>query len=133
MFEYAADWRAQYLCGGRIIMDEFTIRNPEGQPISSFVTLRTYSQANGRWEMAGMQALEATPMSDWHGHWQNGEMVLEFSVQGAEGKSLKNRIRFFNIKRDRFEWEIRLSTDGGQQWGAPLGTLEARRFGSTHS
>ncbi|WP_292938135.1 hypothetical protein [Noviherbaspirillum sp.] len=133
LFEYSGDWRAQYLCGGRIVMDEFTMHGPEGRPVSSFVTLRTYSQTNGRWEVAGMQALEGTPMSDWHGNWQNGEMVLEFSVLDAEGKPLKNRIRFFNIERDRFEWEIRHFTHGGQQWNSPLGTLEARRLGSALS
>jgi hypothetical protein len=127
LFEYAATWSAQYLSGGRIVMDEFSMLSPNSSPISSFVTLRTYSHTSKRWEMAGLQALASSPITDWHGNWQNGEMVLELSAPGLDGIPSKTRIRFFHIERDSFEWEIHPSTDGGLSWGNPLGALIAHR------
>lgn len=48
LFRYKATWSAKYLNEGRMIMDDFEALAPDGRPISSYVTLRTYSEATRR-------------------------------------------------------------------------------------
>ena len=116
LFQYKASWGAQALSEGRMIMDDFKALAPTGEPISSFVTLRTYSEATGRWELQGLAALQRAAALEWHGTWQDAQMVLDAAGQGPDGKPLRTRIRFFQIERDRFSWESRVSQDGGKTW-----------------
>ncbi len=55
---YRAIWSAKSLNEGRMVMDDFQALAPNGEPISSYVTLRTYSEVTRRWEMVGLQALQ---------------------------------------------------------------------------
>src|ERR1017187_10422765 len=50
LFQYKASWTARYLNDSRMIMDDFKALAPTGQEISSFVTLRTYSEVTRHWE-----------------------------------------------------------------------------------
>jgi hypothetical protein len=116
LLQYKASWNAQTLNEGRMIMDDFKALAPTGEPISSFVTLRTYSDATRRWELQGLAALQPTAALEWHGIWRDGQMVLDAEGQGPDGKPLKTRIRFFQIEKDRFSWESQVSRDGGRTW-----------------
>lgn len=116
LLNYEAAWSAQALNEGRMIMDDFKALGPTGDPISSFVTLRTYSEATHRWELQGLAALQPTTALDWHGTWKDGEMLLDATGQAPDGRPFKTRIRFFQIERDRFSWESHVSPDGGQTW-----------------
>ncbi len=75
-FKYKAKWSALHLNGGRMIMDDFKALGPTGQPVSSFVTLRTYSETTNRWELVGLQALQPSVPTEWHGIAKAGEMLL---------------------------------------------------------
>ena len=116
LLRYKASWSAQSLNEGRMIMDDFKALAPTGQPISSFVTLRTYSEATHRWELQGLAALQPASALDWHGTWQDGQMMLDASGQGPDGKPLRTRIRFFRIEKDSFSWESEVSGDAGRTW-----------------
>lgn len=116
LFQYRADWNAKHLNEGRMVMDDFRALGPAGQPVSSYVTLRTYCEATGRWEMAGLAALQPAVAAQWHGTWKDGEMRLDATGADAQGRTVMNKIRFFNIARDSFDWESRTSLDGGQTW-----------------
>jgi hypothetical protein len=116
LIQYKASWNAQTLNEGRMIMDDFKALAPTGEPISSFVTLRTYSDATQRWELQGLAALQPATALEWHGTWRDGQMVLDATGVGSDGKSLKTRIRFFQIETDRFSWESHVSQDGGSTW-----------------
>jgi hypothetical protein len=116
LFQYKASWSAQSLNQGRMIMDDFKALGPTGQPISSFVTLRTYSEATRRWELQGLAALQPTSAVEWHGVWQDGQMMLDALGQGPDGKPLMTRIRFFQIEKDSFSWESEVSRDAGRTW-----------------
>jgi hypothetical protein len=116
LLQYRASWNAQTLNEGRMILDDFRALAPTGEPISSFVTLRTYSEATRRWELQGLAALQPSAALEWHGTWQDGQMVLDAAGQGPAGKPLRTRIRFFEIERDRFSWESHVSQDGGRTW-----------------
>lgn len=116
LFKYKALWSAVALNGGRMVMDDFRALGPNGQAVSSFVTLRTYSEVTNRWELAGLQALQPSAPTDWHGVARDGEMLLDATAQTPAGGTVKTRIRFFNIRPDSFSWESTMSLDDGKNW-----------------
>ncbi|MGL6205689.1 MAG: hypothetical protein ACRC2X_15350, partial [Giesbergeria sp.] len=69
-----------------------------------------------RWELAGLQALQPSAPTDWHGVARDGEMLLDATTQMPTGGMVKTRIRFFNIRPDSFSWEGTMSLDGGKNW-----------------
>lgn len=114
--EYAGKWHAEYLHDKRMVMDDFTVYLPSGQPISSFVTLRTYSPFTQRWEMAGLAAFQPSTISKWYGNLIGGEMHLSAEGYAPNGSAIKTRIRFYDIKQSSFKWENLMSTDDGKTW-----------------
>jgi hypothetical protein len=126
MQNYAGAWRAQYLHDKRMIMDDFTIHAPTGQEVSAFVTLRTYSPITKRWEMAGISAFQPAVNGKWYGNFADGEMHLTMEGLMPDGRSFRNRIRFHDIERDRFQWESLISHDEGKTW-IKISSLVARR------
>lgn len=116
LLQYKAVWSAHHLNGGRMIMDDFKALGPTGQPVSSFVTLRTYSEATRRWELAGLQALQPSMPSDWHGVAKDGEMLLDATARTAAGEMIRTKIRFFEIALNSFSWESSMSLDQGKSW-----------------
>mgnify|MGYP001336705498 CR=1 FL=1 len=123
---YTGVWRAQYLHGKRMVMDDFVVHGPSGQEVSAFVTLRTFSPITGRWEMAGMPALQPAVNGKWFGNLVAGEMHLEAEGPGPQGQIVKSRIRFHDIAQGSFQWENRMSFDGGENW-VTVATLVASR------
>jgi hypothetical protein len=116
LMQYKARWSAQYLNEGRMVMDDFKAVLPTGQAISSYVTLRTYSELTQRWEMAGLAALQPAVSADWYGEWMNGEMQIDAVAKGPDGKPFRNKIRFFNIEVTGFTWQSTISHDDGITW-----------------
>jgi hypothetical protein len=126
LVRYQASWTARHLNDGRMVMDDFKARAPNGHDVSSYVTLRTYCETTGRWEMAGLSALQPAMNAQWHGQFDEGEMHLEAAGLNPEGKSVMTRIRFFAIEQDSFSWDSKASVDGGTNW-VPQASLTATR------
>ncbi|MEO5669460.1 MAG: hypothetical protein ABIR26_02110 [Ramlibacter sp.] len=126
LLEYKARWNAVHLNGGRMVMDDFQALAPTGQPISSYVTLRTYSEATRRWEMTGLQALQPSGSAVWHGVFTNGEMLLDVIGKDPAGNVVKTKIRFFDILTNGFSWESSMSRDDGQSWRKSAALRAAR-------
>jgi hypothetical protein len=114
--QYAASWEAKSLNAGRMIMDDYRAQMPNGMDVSSFVTLRTWSPATGRWEIAGLSAHQPAIPMQWHGQWQDDEMRLDAKGQDQQGQIIETRIRFRAITATNFSWESHASRDGGQTW-----------------
>lgn len=131
LMQYNARWCAQYLNEGRMVMDDFKACLPNGQEISSYVTLRTYSEATRRWEMAGLSALQPAMPAEWHGIWAEEEMRIDAVGPGPEGKPFRNRIRFYNIGQDRFNWESTVSHDNGKTWIKAVEMIATRAASSS--
>jgi hypothetical protein len=126
LFQYKASWSAQYLNEGRMIVDDFKAYAPTGQAISSYVTLRTYSETHRRWEMAGLAALQPAGTAEWVGEWKDGEMLISATGKDPAGNWIKTKIRFFNIAERSFEWESHASMDDGQTWSRAASLLASR-------
>lgn len=124
---YSGSWRAQYLHGKRMVMDDFTVYGPGGQEVSGFVTLRTFSPISGRWEMAGMGALQPAVNGKWFGNLVDGEMHLEAEGTAPNGQLVRSRIRFHDIQQSSFRWENHMSFDGGASW-VRVASLDATRI-----
>ena len=116
LFQYKASWNAKYLNEGRMIVDDFKAYAPTGQAVSSYVTLRTYSEATHRWEMAGLSALQPAASAEWHGESKEGEMLLDASGKDPAGAIVKTKIRFFDMAKNSFSWESKVSRDDGKTW-----------------
>src|SRR6478609_3912497 len=116
VLNYQALWSARSWNDGRMVMDDFRTLAPNGDPISSFVTLRTYSEVTGRWEMAGLQALQPSLPMEWHGISNDGEMLLDAIAHLPNGQRVHSRIRFFDIEAASFAWENSMSFDQGATW-----------------
>ena len=48
LLQYRRNWQARHLNEGRMVMDDFKALAPTGQAVSSYATLRTYSDLNQR-------------------------------------------------------------------------------------
>lgn len=125
-FIYLATWIARHLNEGRMVMDDFKALGPTGQPLSSFVTLRTYSEVTKRWEMVGLQALQPTIPTEWHGTAKDAEMLLDAIASLPNGKRVHTKIRFFEIAPNSFTWESSMSVDQGNTW-RKTASLKANR------
>jgi hypothetical protein len=126
LFQYKASWNAKYLNDGRMIIDDFKAYAPTGQAVSSYVTLRTYSEATHRWEMAGLSALQPAGSAEWYGELKDGEMLLDASGKDPAGNIVKTKIRFFNIAKNSFSWESKVSRDEGKTWIKTASLLASR-------
>ncbi len=125
---YDGRWSAKYLNEGRMIMDEFRALGPGGQEVSSYVTLRTYSPRSNRWEMTGLGALmPMASIDEWHGSLKDDEMHMFVRGRSPEWDVALNTIRFFDIGKDSFNWESKMSFDGGASW-INIGGLTAQRI-----
>lgn len=116
LMQYKASWNAKYLNDKRMVIDDFKALAPTGQDVSSYVTLRTYSEVTHRWEMAGLSALQPAMNAAWSGVWKDGEMQIEAAGKMPDGVTMRNRIRFFQIEKNSFHWESRVSMDDGKTW-----------------
>ena len=116
LFRYRATWAAKYLNEGRMVVDDFKALAPDGRPISSYVTLRTYSEVSGRWEMSGLAALQPAGALEWHGVWTGTEMLIDATGVDPSGRSIRTKIRFSNITHHGFAWESESSADDGKTW-----------------
>ena len=126
LFQYKATWNAKYLNEGRMVIDDFKAYAPTGQAVSSYVTLRTYSETNHRWEMAGLAALQPAVNAEWIGHWKDGEMLMSAIGKDPAGNVVRTKIRFFQIAKDSFEWESQVSRDDGRSWSKTASLLASR-------
>lgn len=53
---------------------------------------------------------------DFTGGFEDGKMILQRSFVDREGKEVKQRMVFFNIKKDSLDWNWERSDDGGKTW-----------------
>ncbi len=126
LVQYPAVWTAQYLNEGRMVLDDFRALAPNGQAISSYVTLRTYCETSQRWEMSGLAAGQPAVNAQWHGSWTQGEMLLDADGIDPNGQRVQTKIRFFNLTPDSFAWESQSRTDDVQTWKLGASLLATR-------
>ena len=53
---------------------------------------------------------------DFTGQMQDNKMILERSFISSKGTSIRQRMIFYNITKDKFDWNWENSIDGGANW-----------------
>jgi hypothetical protein len=128
--EYGAGrgyWSAVRLDEGQLL-DEYRIVGDSGQTFYVTTTLRAYNAVQDRWELVGMD--QGNGLRDVGTARRVGdEMHIEqrFGVTGPRPSLW--RIRYYDIRPDRFSWTADRSTDEGKTWEREYLRIEARRIG----
>ncbi|MGH7663107.1 MAG: hypothetical protein ACRENI_02235 [Gemmatimonadaceae bacterium] len=120
-------WSAVRLAEGQIL-DEYRIVGDSGETYYVTTTVRAYNAALDRWELIGMDA-GAGLQDTGTGQRVGAEVHIEqrFGVMSAEPSVW--RIRYHDIRPDRFSWTADRSIDGGRTWEREHVRIEARRIG----
>jgi hypothetical protein len=124
-------WSAVQLVEGQLL-DEYRILGDKGETIYVTTTIRAFNAALDRWELVGMDA--GNGLQDAGTARKVGsEMHIEqrFGVM-SQNPSLW-RIRYYDIKPDRFSWAADRSPDDGKTWEKNYLQIEARRIGKARS
>ncbi|MGH9580349.1 MAG: hypothetical protein ACRD2R_05090 [Terriglobales bacterium] len=53
---------------------------------------------------------------DFVGEFSEGKMVLSREAVGRDGKKFLQRMVWFNINAEKFDWNWESSRDGGETW-----------------
>jgi len=125
-------WSAVRLAEGAQILDEYRVVGDSGETYYASSTLRAYNAVLDQWELVsaesgtGLQNLGTA-------HKVGAEMRIEqkFGVM-SQNPSIW-RIRYYDIRPDRFSWTADRSTDGGKTWERNHLQIEARRIGPPRS
>jgi hypothetical protein len=129
--KYRGLWSAVRLVDGQIL-DEYRVVGDRGDTIYMTTTIRAYNASADRWELMGMD--EGNGLQDFGtGRRAGTEMHLEQKFGVASGKPVIRRIRYYDIRPDRFSWTSDLSRDDGKTWIKAELTIEARRIGPARS
>jgi hypothetical protein len=125
-------WSAVRLAEGAQILDEYRVVGDSGQSYYASATLRGYNAVLERWELVSAEAGTGL-QNTGTGRKVGAEMHIEqrFGVMG-ETPSVW-RIRYYDIRPDRFSWTADRSLDGGKTWERNHLRIEARRIGPARS
>lgn len=125
-------WSAVRLAEGAQILDEYRVIGDSGQTFYASSTLRAYNAFLDQWEL--VSAEPGTGLQNVGTARKVGaEMHIEqrFGVMGPTPAVW--RIRYYDIRPDRFSWTADRSMDGGKTWTANHMQIEARRIGPSRS
>lgn len=125
-------WSAVRLAEGAQVLDEYRVVGDSGETWYSSSTLRSYNAHLDRWEL--VSAEEGGGLQSFGTARKVGaEMHIEqkFGVMSARPSSW--RIRYYDIRPDRFSWAAEVSFDNGKTWQKDHLRIEARRIGPARS
>jgi hypothetical protein len=120
-------WSAIRLDEGQVL-DEYRVVGDSNETWYVTTTLRNYNGVEERWELIGADA--GVGLQDFGTARKIGdEMHIEQRFGVASGQPALWRIRYHDIRADRFSWTADRSTDDGRTWTRDYLTIEARRIG----
>jgi hypothetical protein len=124
-------WSAVRLDEGQIL-DEYRVVGDKGETYYVTTSLRNYNSVHDRWELVGADA--GTGLQDMGtGRKVGAEMHIEQRFGVMSGQPSLWRIRYYDIRPDRFSWTADRSLDDGKTWVTKHQTIEARRIGPARS
>jgi hypothetical protein len=125
-------WSAVRLAEGAQILDEYRVVGDSGETYYASSTLRGYNAVLDQWELVSAEAGTGL-QNQGTGRKVGDEMHIEqrFGVMG--GTPSIWRIRYYDIRPDRFSWAADRSLDGGKTWERNHLQIEARRIGPARS
>jgi hypothetical protein len=125
-------WSAVRLAEGAQILDEYRVVGDSGETYYASSTLRGYNAVLDQWELVSAEA--GTGLQNrGTGRKVGAEMHIEQRFGEMGGTPSVWRIRYYDIRPDRFSWAADRSLDGGTTWERNHLQIEARRIGPARS
>ena len=125
-------WSAVRLAEGAQILDEYRVVGEAGETFYASSTLRAYNAVMDRWEL--VSAEQGTGLQNvGTGRRVGAEMHLEQKFGVTTASPSLWRIRYYDIRPDRFSWAADRSMDAAKTWEKNHLTIEARRVGPARS
>jgi len=125
-------WSAVRLAEGAQILDEYRVVGDSGQTYYVSSTLRAYNAVLDQWELVSAES--GTGLQNvGTAHRIGTEMHIEQKFGVMSPNPSIWRIRYYDIRPDRFSWTGDRSTDGGKTWVTEFLRIEARRIGPPRS
>jgi len=125
-------WSAVRLAEGGQILDEYRVVGEGGETYYVTSTLRAYNAVIDQWELVSVESGNGL-----HDVGTARKVGAEMHIEQKFGVMSKHpslwRIRYFDIRPDRFSWTGDRSTDGGKTWTTKWLQIEARRIGPPRS
>jgi hypothetical protein len=121
-------WSAVRLAEGAQVLDEYRVVGDSGETYYASSTLRAYNAVLDQWELVSAES--GTGLQNMGtGHRVGAEMHLEQRFGAMSPTPSIWRIRYYDIRPDRFSWAGDRSTDDGRTWDKDFLRIEARRIG----
>jgi len=125
-------WSAVRLAEGAQILDEYRVVGDSGETYYASSTLRAYNAVLDQWELVSAES--GTGLQNvGTAHRVGAEMHIEQKFGVMSPTPSMWRIRYYDIRPDRFSWTGDRSTDGGKTWTTDWLHIEARRIGPPRS
>lgn len=121
-------WSAVRIAEGPQILDEYRIVGDSGETYYVSATIRSYNAVLDRWELISAAAGEGLHDIGFARR-VGDEMHIEQTFDAISDKPSLWRIRYYDIRSDRFSWRADRSLDGGKTWVKDYLQIEARRIG----
>lgn len=110
---YPCEWEGKYTLDGTMMQDDFRMYAND-KLVFAGTTLRTFVPHKNRWDLAFL----ASNMGHWpnfYGNWTGDEMAITSQGEDKGGK-YDAKIRFHQIEKDSFTWEMKKTYDQGETW-----------------
>lgn len=124
-------WSAARIDDG-LILDEYRIVGDNAETYYVTRTLRSYNPVLDQWELISTDR-DTGLRNAGTGHLESGEMHIDQKFGVGTPNPSTWRIRYYDIKPDRFSWTGDRSTDGGKTWTKAYQQIEAHRIGPARS
>ncbi len=98
---------------GRIIQENFSSIPDDESPPFLGISVSAYDAPNNQWRQTWVDNQGA--YLDFVGRFQDGKMILSRDVI-VQDKPVKQRMVWFNISDDSFDWAWERSEDDGRSW-----------------
>ena len=121
-------WSAIRIAEGPQILDEYRLVGDSGETYYVSSTIRSYNAVLDRWELISAAAGEGLHDIGFARR-VGDEMHIEQTFDAISDKPSLWRIRYYDIRNDRFSWRADRSLDGGKTWVKDYLQIEARRIG----
>ena len=97
-------------------MNDFVVYEHFKDPANNYFgwSWSVYDTLAGKWKQTWVDNQGA--YLDFTGKMKDDRMILERSYTGSKGILVKQRMIFYNISKNSFDWNWENSTDGGTNW-----------------
>lgn len=102
----------------KVIRENFQIHNDKNMKGFHGLSFSVYSPVTKQWKQTWVDNQGA--YLDFYGKFDGDKRIFQREFTGTQGKikgkKIAQRMVFYNIKPDSFDWDWELSLDGGKTW-----------------